>query len=220
MGELIEIEAADGHRLAAYRARPAGTPRGGVVIAQDAFGMTDYLKSVCDTYAADGYLAVAPAVYDRQQRGVVFPYAGPAQQTLPLRRGLVWDDVVKDLAAAHAVAAEAGRVGIVGFCVGGSMAWQGVLNLPFAAASCYYGRDITGWLDRAPLPATILHFGTRDELIPIADVERVRAAFPHIATYLYEAGHAFDNALGTSYVAAAAAPARERTLALLRAHVG
>ena len=216
MGERIEIAAADGHRPTAWLSTPAGAPRGGLVVIQTAFGVDDYLRGVCESYARDGYLAIAPALYDRQKRDAVFEHTPDgAAMAQALRRGLDWDDVLRDVEAARARVAEAGKVGIVGFCVGGSVVWLAAHALRFAAASSYYGKDVVDFLDRPPKCPTILHFGDQDRLIPVADVETIRAAFPSILNYLYHAGHGFD---GNNPEAARVA--RARTLELFRAHVG
>jgi carboxymethylenebutenolidase len=219
-GADITLTATDGHVLGAYLARPEGRARGALVVAQDAFGVGAYIRSVCDGFAADGYAAIAPAIYDRQQRGAVFDHTPGSQDDARRCRGaLVWDQVLADVEAARAKVSEWGRVGVVGYCVGGSIAWLAASALPFAAASSYYGKDIVDWLDRPPRCPIILHFGDRDRLIPPADVERIRAAYPAIPTYIYPAGHGFDGT-GHGQHAPSAELARERTLALFREHIG
>ena len=216
MGDLIDIVADDEHRLQAYLAVPAGSPRGGLVVVQTAFGVDDYLCGVCDAYAADGYAAIAPALYDRQQRGAVLAHDTAGMQAAQiLRSGFVWAETLRDIEAARSHVARFGRVGVIGFCVGGSVAWLSAQSLSFAAAASYYGKDVVEFLDRAPKCPTILHFGDADRLIPISDVERIRAAFPDIPNFLYNAGHGFD-----ANVPEAARIARERTLGLMRQHVG
>ena len=130
-------------------------------------------------------------------------------------RRFVWSDVLLDVEAARARVATAGRVGVIGYCVGGSVAWLAARSLDFAAASSYYGKDVVDFLDRAPKCPTILHFGDQDRLIPLGDVEKIRAAFPHIPNYVYHAGHGFDG--NTPEVATIA---RRRTMDLFRATIG
>lgn len=220
MGDSLQIATGDGHLVDAYLARPSGAARGGLVVIQDAYGLGSYIQSVCDGYAADGYAAIAPALYDRQMRNAVFAHGGETQdRARQLRAGLQWDGVVEDIKAAHAHVAPYGKVGIVGFCVGGSAAWIAAARLPFAAASAYYGRDIVDFLDAPPRCPTILHFGDRDRLIPLSDVERIRARHPGIPTYVYPTGHGFDGP-GKSHDAASATTARARSLALFREHLG
>lgn len=227
MNQIVNLEATDGHALAAYLAVPGDQPRGGLVVIQEAFGVTAYVRSVCDAYARDGYLSIAPALYDRQQRDAAFDDTSiPAnlEQGRRLRAGLKWPSVLLDVQAAVArvrvvdSAGSAGRVGIVGFCVGGSVAWLAAQSLPVAAASCYYGRDIVDFPDRPKCPVQ-MHFGERDHLIPPADVDRIRLALPDIPNWVYPAGHGFDG-VGDRHHEASARLARERTLALFRKHVG
>lgn len=216
MGDFVDIAAADGHRLSAYVAAPAGKPRGGLVVIQTAYGVDDYLRGVCDSYARDGYLSLAPALYDRQRRDAVFSHdaaGGSAAQAM--RRGLVWVDVLRDVDAARAKAASAGRVGIVGFCVGGSVVWLAAQKMSFVAAASYYGKDVVDFLSQPPACPTILHFGDRDHLIPLDDIEKIRTAFPGIPNYLYPAGHGFD-----AHEPESARLARARTLEHFRAHIG
>ena len=221
MSGTIQIQASDGHRLDACLALPAGTPRGGLLVVQEAFGVNAYVRSVCETFAAEGYAALAPALYDRQQRGAAFDDESEASlaKARPLRAGLQWDKVLLDVAAAADTLARYGRVGIVGYCVGGSVAWLAAAALRLSAASCYYGRDIVGFLDRKPRCPTILHFGERDHFIPQDDVARIRAGCPDIPCYVYPAGHGFD-AVRAPGDAEAARLARERTLELFRQHIG
>ena len=212
-GADIRLMASDGHVLGAYLALPDGRPRGALVVAQDAYGVGAYIRSVCDGFAADGYAAIAPAIYDRQERDAVLDHTPDSQARARRFRGaLAWDHVLADMDAARAKVDEWGRVGVVGYCVGGSIAW-------LAASSSYYGKDIPDWLDRPPRCPIILHFGDRDRLIPLADIARVRAAYPAIPTYIYAAGHGFDG-VGPGHHAPSAKLARERTLALFREHIG
>lgn len=219
--EEVRLSAADGHVLDAYLARPAHRERGALVIVQETFGVTEYVRSACDRFALQGYAAIAPAIYDRQKRGAVLTDAEPESlaEARRLRRGLVWKDVLADVSAAIERVRGAGRVGIVGYCVGGSIAWLAAASLPLAAASAYYGRDIVNFLDRRPRCPVELHFGESDPMIPQGDVERIRAVYPGIPAYIYPADHGFDGP-GERHHAESARLARERTLAFVRAHVG
>lgn len=216
MGETINVEAADGHQLGAYLAIPQEKARGSLVVIQTAFGVDDYLKGVCEAYARDGYAAIAPALYDRQQRGAVFehnPEGGAAAGKM--RNAFVWADVLQDVEAARARVTQYGNVGIVGYCVGGSIVWLAAQSLAFAAGSSYYGKDIVDFLDRKPKCPVQLHFGDQDRLIAMSDIEKIGAAFPEIPNYVYSAGHGFDNNNPE-----AARIARARTLNLFRKFVG
>ena len=175
MGNRVELVAADGHTLSAWHASPVGVPRAGMVIVQEAFGLSAYIRSVVDHYAEQGYVALAPALYDRQMRGVALDGHSPEvlAQGRALRAGLVWSLVLADISAAIDAVRCGGGVGIVGFCVGGSVAWMAAQSLPVDAAVAYYGRDIVEHLEPAPACPVMLHFGEQDPLIPLADVDRV-----------------------------------------------
>ena len=205
------MKASDGHEFDAYFAQPKDRPRGGLVVIQEAFGVNAYVRSVCDRFAADGYACLAPALYDRQERNAAFDsHEEPAlSHARKLRKGLVWSDVLNDVDACVQRLREFGRVGVVGYCVGGSVAWLAALELDIAAASSFYGRDVVDFL-RPPRCPAILHFGETDHFIPISDVQRIRAALPATPVHVYPAGHAFDH----EHDSAAARLAHERTLEL------
>jgi carboxymethylenebutenolidase len=212
----VKLEAADGHVSAAWKEEPKVPARGALVVIQSAYGVNDYLKRVCRSYADEGYVSIAPALYDRQRRDAVFehtPVGSAAAQEL--RRGLDWELVMADVEAARAHVAPAGRVGIIGFCVGGSVAWIAAQRLRFAAASSYYGKDVVDFPEPPPKCPTILHFGDKDRLIPLTDVETIRRLRPEVPAYVYDAGHGFD---GNNPEAAAIA--RTRTMDLFRTHLG
>jgi len=218
--QTVELAAADGHRLAAVLALPESRPRGGLVIIQDTYGIGGYIRSVAADYAALGYACIVPALYDRQQRGADFPRTAEGMQASQvLRANVVWPDVLADVDAARAYVSQYGKVGIVGFCFGGSVVWYSAQRLPFAAASSYYGRDVPHWLDIKPVCPTICHFGERDPMIPLEGVNKINPAFPDVSVYVYSAGHGFDNPdSGTD--PRVIALARARTLELIRGHVG
>jgi carboxymethylenebutenolidase len=220
MGTTITLTAKDGHTLDAYLAVPQQTIRGGLVVIQDAYGLGDYMRSVCDSYAQDGYVAIAPALYDRQARDAVLDHGDSGRDLARrYRAGLSWDQVLLDIQAAYDQVASYGKIGVIGFCVGGSAAWIAAAKLPFAAASAYYGRDIIDFLDSPPNCPTILHFGDHDRLIPLADAERVKASHPAFLAYIYPTGHGFDGP-GHSHHEPSANVARERSLALFREYIG
>lgn len=212
------LKAADGHMFEAHFAMPKSAPCGGVVVVQEAFGLNAYVRGLCEELAAEGYAAIAPALYDRQQRGAAWDsHEGEALESARrLRRGLVWADVMKDIGACAERLREFGGVGVVGYCVGGSVAWLAGRELALSAVVSYYGRDVVDYLDRAPRCPAMLHFGDRDHLIPVTDVERIRRAFPDLPVYRYDAPHGFDRHRATE----AASVARARTLEFLRRHVG
>src|SRR3954470_1309744 len=144
MGKMIQLTASDGHKLDAYRADPSGKPRGAIVVIQEIFGVNSHIKSVADGYAADGYVAIAPAMFDRVQKGFDVGYSPPdIEKGRQLRAGITLDMAMKDAQAAVKAAAGAGKVGIVGFCWGGFVAWMASAKVPgLSAAVPYYGGGI------------------------------------------------------------------------------
>ena len=222
MGTTIELTASDGHRLAAYRAEPAGKPRGAIVVIQEIFGVNSHIRSVADGYAADGYLAIAPALFDRAERGFEVGYSPPEiERGRAVRAKISLDDALKDVAAAIKAAASAGKVGVVGYCWGGTVAWAAATRLDgLAASSPHYGGGIAEIAAEKPRVPVMFHFGDKDQSIPMSDVEKVRKAQPGQTLHVYSAGHGFNCDQRGSYDPASAKLARERTLAFLRQHVG
>jgi carboxymethylenebutenolidase len=223
MGEHVTLTAADGHRLDAYVARPTGEPLAGLVVVQEIFGVNAHIRSVADGYAADGFLAVAPAIFDRIRPGIELGYEPADMQTA---RGLLpkinMENVVADVAAAleYAAGATHKKAGIVGYCFGGTMAWLAATRLHPAAAVGYYGGQISSYAAERPSVPVMLHFGKQDAHIAAADVEKVRAAHPGVEIYVYDgAGHGFNRDVGSSYHPAAAREARDRTLEFFRKHL-
>jgi len=222
MSHFETFMARDGHAFQAYLSRPAGSVRGAVVVLQEIFGLTSHVLAMADGFAADGYLAVAPALFDRVRRGLVL---GDSTQDIERARGYRQQiDTAKsllDIAASIAVARHSGKVGVVGYCWGGTLAWLTATDLSPSAAVCYYGSGIAEHLDKVPTCPTQLHFGDRDPTIAPAAIERIRAAYPRGEFFVYAAGHAFNNdSRPGHYDAAAATLARERTREFLRQHIG
>jgi len=221
MGQAIELTAADGFKLAAYRADPAGKARGALVVAQEIFGVNSHIKSVCDGFAADGYVAIAPALFDRYERGVDIGYT-PADiaKGRELKGKTTIDAALRDVAAARDAVSSSGKVGVVGYCWGGYVAWMTASRLPgFACAIPYYGGGMLEASGEQPKCPLIAHFGERDANIPVAGVRELAAAHPEAQVYIYAADHGFNCDQRGSYDAAAAKLARERTLAFLQRHV-
>jgi len=222
MGKMLELTAADGFVLSAYRADPAGRPRGGLVVAQEIFGINSHIRSVCDGFAADGYLAIAPALFDRYQSGFDVGYTPEdIAKGRDLKGTANIDAESKDVSAARDVAAAAGKVGIVGYCWGGYVAWMAASRIAgFACAVAYYGGGMLEAAGEHPKCPVIAHFGELDSGIPVEGVRKFAAAHPEIQVHLYAADHGFNCDQRGSYNAPAAKLARERTLAFLRQHVG
>ena len=222
MGQMLELTAADGVKLSAYRADPSGRPRGGLVVAQEIFGINSHIRNVCDGFAADGYLTIAPALFDRYQRGFEVGYTPDdiaKGRELKMKAGI--DAALKDVAAARDLIASAGKVAIVGYCWGGYVAWMAACRLTgFACAIPYYGGGMLEAIGEHPKCAVIAHFGERDSGIPIEGVRKFAAAHPEIQVYTYAADHGFNCDQRGSHDPASAKLARERTLAFLRQHIG
>ena len=222
MGKTIELTAADGHRLSAYRADPAGKPRGAIVVIQEIFGVNSHIKSVADGYAADGYLVIAPAMYDRVTRGYETGYSqDEIQAGIKIMQSLDWDNTMKDVTAAVEAAKQGGKVGIVGYCWGGTVAWVAAARVPGLAASApYYGGGMPGFMDEKPRIPVMCNFGEKDQSPTPDQAKALLAKHPQVEGHFYPAGHGFNCDQRGSYDAASAKHARERTLAFFRKHVG
>jgi carboxymethylenebutenolidase len=229
MGKMIELKAADGHTFAAYVAQPASKAKGAVVVLQEIFGVNAHIQEVADGYAQAGYVAVAPATFDRQQRGVNLGYkpedmsAGFALKTTI--EALPAPGVIADIQAAvdHSASVSGGKVGVVGYCWGGLLTWRAAcLVKGVAAAAPYYGGGVTtaAEIARQPHCPVQAHFGAKDHWIPLDTVEAFRQAHPQVEVHVYDADHGFNCNHRASFDAAAADQARARALAFFAAHVG
>lgn len=217
-----QLRAADGFAFGVYESLPSGAPRGAVVVVQEIFGVNAHIREVADGFAAEGYAALAPALFDRVERDVELGYDEDG-----IRRGRALafrdegrEDALRDLQATVEEASKYGNAGMVGYCYGGLLTWLSACALDgLACASGYYGGGIAGTLDRAPKCPLILHFGALDAHIPLADVDKIKAAAPDVPVYIYEADHGFNCDHRPSHDAEAAALARQRTLALFAEHL-
>jgi carboxymethylenebutenolidase len=216
------LMARDGHKFSTYLAKPAGKARGAVVIVQEIFGLSPWIVRTADSYAADGYLCVAPALFDRVRRNLVLGYSPPElEQAMGYRRQIDTAKAVLDIGAAAAMTRHAGKVAVIGYCWGGMLTWAAASELPLGAAVCYYGAGIPKLLPKVPACPTMLHSGEQDKSIPVSDIELLRAAYPQGIYHLYAAGHAFANDdRPDHYNADAAALARSRTNAFLAQRIG
>ncbi len=224
MGQFIKLTAADGFTLPAYVAQPEGPPRGAVVVLQEIFGVNSHIREVADRFAAQGYLAVAPATFERFKPGVELGYtdadmqAGFALKTAVT--GLPAPGVLQDVQAAidHAATASGGKVGIIGFCWGGLLTWQAACTLTgLSAAIAYYGGGITApeEIARTPQCPVMAQFGDQDHWIPMEGITAFAAAHPEVVVHVYAANHGFNCDQRGSFNDAAASLARERSLAFL-----
>jgi carboxymethylenebutenolidase len=223
MGSMIELKAADGHQLAAYRAEPAGKPRGAVVVIQEIFGVNSHIKGVADGYAKEGWLVIAPAMFDRTQRGYDTGYTQPEIQAgIAVMQKLDWKQTLLDVDAAVAEAKQAGKVGIVGYCWGGTVSWVAAARTAGLACSApYYGGGMPGFIGEKPQIPTMCHFGELDQSPTLEQSKAIAAAHPGITAHFYAgAGHGFNCDQRGSYNADAAKLARERTVEFFRKHIG
>jgi len=222
MSEYVTLRAADGAELSAYVARPVSDPIAGLVVVQEIFGVNPHIRSVADGYARDGFLAVAPALFDRIQPGVELGYEGADMQTA--RSFIPLLDIDKSLAVVaaaidSAASATGKKVGVIGYCYGGTLAWLAATRHHPAVAVGYYGGRASNYAAETPNCPVMLHFGTQDAHIPASEVEKIQVAHPEVEIYWYDAGHGFNCDARASYNAAAAAQARERSLKFLKQHL-
>jgi carboxymethylenebutenolidase len=208
----------DGLPIEALEVRARGESRGGIVVLQEIFGLTDHVAEMCAMFADAGYDTIAPSLFTRVERGF---HAG--HDALGLAKGLravaasPINQVVGDIQGA--IDALPKPCFVTGFCYGGSMAWVAAGQCKgLSAASCFYGRLIVNFLDDAPRAPVMLHYGSQDASIPSKDVDAVRARYPNAPLHVYEAGHAFCRKGGAAYDAAACALAFQRTLDWFAAH--
>ena len=222
MGEWTTLKAADGFELKAWLAKPQGVPKGAVVVIQEIFGVNAHIRSVTDRVAEAGYLAIAPAVFDRVEKDVELTYDQAGMGSgMALAGKMDRAKTLLDIEAAIAAVKSAGKVGITGFCMGGTYTWLAAAQLPgLSAASGYYGGGILGLKDLEPKVPTILHFGEKDAHIPIDGVHELEKQHKDVPIYIYPADHGFHCDARGSYDAPSAKLAWERTLAFFAKHLG
>ena len=222
MGRWIELKPEGAGSIRAWRADPEGRPLGGIVVIQEIFGVNSHIRAVTDRFAVDGYLAVAPAVFEHVEPGFDVGY-DPESRTrgMAIAGKMDREQAQRDVAAAIEVAKQGGKVGIVGFCMGGTVAWAAASRLPgLSAAVCYYGGGILALKDAKPSIPVMLHFGEKDDHIPVAGVRELAALYRDIPVHLYPAGHGFNCDQRESYDAPSAALAWTRTLEFFGKHLG
>ena len=214
MGDMIELAAGDGHKFSAYKATPPGNSKSGVVILQEIFGVNSHIQEVCDGYAKEGYVAIAPALFDRVSSGITLTYEqADVQEGLGYMKQVTAEDALKDIDAAAKEIADAGDIAVIGYCWGGSLAYLAACRLKsINKAVGYYGGMIPQNIAEEPKVPIILHFGDQDASIPMSAVEEVKAKRPDIPVYVYPAGHGFNCDHRASYDAESARLALERTL--------
>jgi len=227
MSEWLKLKAADGHELSGYVARPEGEPIGALVLVQEIFGVNAHIRGVADGYAKDGFLVIAPALFDRFERGVELKYEGEdAKRANEFWKKLNPDIALIDIAAAYDEARKAEKgIGVLGYCFGGLMSWLTATRgetLKMQPSCCvgYYPGGIGKYAKEEPSCPVLLNFGADDSNIGNEQVDAVRSAHPEVEIFVYEgAGHGFNCDARSSYNPQAAALARERTLRFLKTHV-
>jgi carboxymethylenebutenolidase len=217
MGEMTRLMARDGHEFNAWLAAPApGPARGALVILQEIFGVNSHIRAVTDGYAAEGYVTIAPSLFDRARRGVSLGYT---PEDVQQGRGYVLQldigQVLLDINSCINVVRHAGPVAVVGYCWGGTLAHLAACELPVAAAVAYYGSRIVDNLDKRTRAPVQYHFGERDKSIPPEAIEKIRAADPTGEIHIYPADHGFNCDQRAAFDAPSAKLARERTLQFL-----
>ncbi|MCY4144064.1 MAG: dienelactone hydrolase family protein [Gammaproteobacteria bacterium] len=222
MGSKRQLRAMDGHTVNAYEALPQEEPRGSVVIIQEIFGVNQHIREVVDGFANDGYATLAPQIFDRVRRDVELGYdSDDMAEGLKLAFTQVDRDLVLvDLQAAIEEIGKHGNVGIVGYCYGGLLSWLSACHLRgLSAAVVYYGGGISNELSQPPSCPMMMHFGERDSMIPMSDVDTIKEHVPDAEVYTYPADHGFNCNHRDSYDAESASLAKQRTLAFLENNV-
>jgi len=220
MGQFIQLSAKDGFAVPAYVAEPAGTPKGGVVVVQEIFGVNAHIREVVDGFAREGYVSIAPSLFDRVKRGVELGYS---PEDVQLGRGFALqvpqEKLLADIAACINVVKHAGPVAVVGYCWGGSLAHLAACELPVRAAVDYYGTRTLENLHLKTRAPVQYHFGDRDKTLPPEAIGKIRAADPGGEFHVYAADHGFNCDHRAAFDPAAESLARQRTLDFLERHL-
>jgi carboxymethylenebutenolidase len=221
MGEFTTLMARDGHEFNAWLTPATGGARGALVVAQEIFGVNHHIRSVADGFAAEGYLVIAPCLFDRIRRGIELDYSEKStQEGRGYRLQIPKEKTLLDLAASINVVRHAGRVAVIGYCWGGTLAYLAACDLPITCAVSYYGGQIAKeHLGKSPKRPVMYHFGEKDAFIPQEDVEKIRVADPNGEFHVYPADHGFNCDERASYDAPSAQLARRRTLSFLVAQM-
>lgn len=222
MGHVMQLTANDGFSFDVYRADPQGKPRGALLVIQEIFGVNSHIRSVADGFAAEGYAVMAPALFDRAEKGFEVGYTPEdIAKGRDVRAKISWDAAVMDMTATVEALLRYGKVGAVGYCWGGSLAWLAATRIEGLVASvCYYGGQIAGFKDERPRCSVMMHFGETDKSIPMSDVDAIREAQPNVTVFVYPAGHGFNCEQRADYHPESARLARQRTLEFFAQHVG
>jgi carboxymethylenebutenolidase len=222
VGQDIKLTASDGFKFGGYRADPAGTPKAAIVVIQEIFGVNHHIRSVCDRLAAEGYVAIAPSIFDRIQPDFQCGYS--PDEIANARKFIAnpdWAAMLRDTQAAIDAVKDVGPIGIIGFCLGGSIAYAAATKLSgLSAAVGYYGGAVVRFADDKPLVPTQLHFGEKDAGIPLTDVETIKAKRPDVEVHIYSgAQHGFHCDERASYDKTSADIAWPRSLSFFTKHL-
>ena len=222
MGKDLKLTASDNFQLGAYRADPSAGPKGAVVVIQEIFGVNHHIRAVCDRLADEGYVAIAPSIFDRVEPNFT---SGYSPDEIAIARKFVadpdWTAMLRDTQAAIDAVRDVGPVGIIGFCLGGSIAYAAATKLSgLKAAIGYYGGAVVRFADDKPKVPTELHFGEKDAGIPLSDVETIKAKRPDVEVVVYPgAQHGFHCDERASYDKASADIAWPRSMAFFAKHL-
>ena len=218
-GRMIRVKSRDGFEFDAYHVQATGPRKGGVIVVQEIFGLSDHIREMAERLGAAGYEAIAPSMYDRAERGfIVQPkdVAAGMAKGRELAMGNGPDNAMNDIGGVFDVLSKSGKVCITGYCYGGTMSWLAASRIEgLAAASCYYGGNIPQMVGLTPKCPTICHFGAKDAHIPLVGaVDKIQSAHPDIPVHIYDAGHGFARKNSPDYDAASDKLAFDRTLEL------
>ena len=220
----LKLTASDGFTFNAYQAVPEGKARGGVVVIGEVWGINKWVRSVADRFARHGFLAVAPAMFDRMEMGYESENYGPEQFKVigELMKTFSPDKGLLDIAAAIGAASAGGKVGITGYCFGGMLTWRAAnLGLGLSAGSGYYGGGVPNYIDFEPQIPLEMHYGDQDTGIPLEQIEALKTRHPNVGIYTYPAEHGFCNSdRPERFNEAACKKASARTLEFFHKHLG
>lgn len=213
MGQTINLNTTRMQCISAYLAQPAGTPKGGIVVIQEIFGVNEHMRHVVDGFAEAGYTAIAPCFFDHLETGVELGYNEEGyKKGRELITELGMDRAVEDVASAAEAISSAGRIGTVGYCWGGTVALLAALRLGMPSVS-YYGARNVPFLGEKPRAPVMFHFGEKDKSIPPEMIQKHREMLPQMELFTYPADHAFNRDIGAQYDEASTKLAYQRTLA-------
>lgn len=222
MGQTVTLTASDGFKFSAYRADPAGKPKGAIVVIQEIFGVNHHIRAVTDRFAAEGYVAIAPAIFDRVKPGFETGYTpDEIAEARKMVGAADFQAMLRDTQAAIDAVKDVGPVGITGFCLGGTITFLAATQLTgIKAGVAYYGGMIAKNADQKAKVPLMMHFGEKDAGIPLTDIETIRAKQPQAEIFVYDgAQHGFHCDERASYDKTSAETAWPRTLDFFAKHL-